>query len=346
MLLKGAEIARYLAKPDPARPALLIYGQDAMRVALKRAEAVASLTGPNADEEMRLTRIQGADLRKDPALLMDAIKEVGFFPGPRVVLLDDTPDASAPAIAAALEAWAHGDAVIVVAAGGLAKSSALRKLFEPHKLAVAAPIYDDPPGEAEITAWLRAAGLTEVPRDAMQDLLALSRALDPGDFRQLVEKLGLYKHADPAPLTQDEIALLAPATIDAEVDELIDIVADGRADAFGVTMRRIEAQGIAPVTICIAALRHFRALHSAASDPGGAQAGLSRMRPPVFGPRRDRMARQSQLWGMHRIEEALHHLIETDLQLRSSTRAPLMAVIERALLRLAMMPRGARGAGG
>lgn len=80
MILKGAEIGRYLARPDPTRPALLIYGQDAMRVALKRAEAVAALTGPNADEEMRLTRIPGADLRKDAALVLDAIKEVGFFP--------------------------------------------------------------------------------------------------------------------------------------------------------------------------------------------------------------------------------------------------------------------------
>ena len=32
MNLKGGEIARYLARPDPSRPALLIYGQDAMRV--------------------------------------------------------------------------------------------------------------------------------------------------------------------------------------------------------------------------------------------------------------------------------------------------------------------------
>ena len=67
MLLKGAEIARYLARPDPTRPALLIYGQDAMRVALKRAEAVAALTGPDAEAEMRLTRLAGGDLRRDAA---------------------------------------------------------------------------------------------------------------------------------------------------------------------------------------------------------------------------------------------------------------------------------------
>ena len=342
MILKGAEIGRYLARPDPTRPALLIYGQDAMRVALKRAEAVAALTGPNADEEMRLTRIPGADLRKDAALVLDAIKEVGFFPGQRVVLVEDTPDAAAPAIAAALQDWAHGDAVIVVTAGGLAKSSALRKLFEPHATATTAPIYDDPPGEEEITRWLKEAGLTEVPQAAMRDLLALSRALDPGDFRQTVEKIALYKHGDPEPLTPAEIALMAPATIEAEVDQLIDVVADGRADDFGALMRRIEAQGIAPVTLCIAALRHFRALHAASADPGGPQAGLSRQRPPVFGPRRDRMARQAQSWGMRNLEEAVHHLLDTDLQLRSSSRAPQMALIERALIRLAMMPRGSR----
>ncbi|MDO5657582.1 MAG: DNA polymerase III subunit delta [Paracoccus sp. (in: a-proteobacteria)] len=340
MILKGAEIARYLAKPDPTRAGLLIYGQDAMRVALKRAEAVASLTGPNADEEMRLTRIAGGDLRKDPALVLDAIKEVGFFPGPRVVLVEDTPDAAAPPLKAALDEWAHGDAVIVVAAGGLAKSSALRKLFEPRADAATAPIYDDPPGEEEIAGWLRAAGLSAVPPAAMKDLMALSRAIDPGDFRQTVEKIGLYKYGDDSPLTPAEIELMAPATIETDLDALIEIVAEGRDREFGPMMRRIETQGLAPVTICIAALRHFRTLHAAASDPEGPGAGLSRMRPPVFGPRRDRMVRQAGMWGMRPLEDAVHHLIETDLQLRSSTRAPLMALVERSLMRLAMMPRG------
>lgn len=342
MNLKGAEIARYLARPDPSRPALLIYGQDAMRVALKRAEAVASLLGENAEEEMRLTRMPGAGLKKDPASLMDAIKEVGFFPGQRVVLIEDTPDSGADAIKAALEAWQPGDAVMVVTGGGLAKSSALRKLFEGHRDALAAPIYDDPPGEEEIGRWLAEAGLREVPRDAMRDLAVLARALDPGDLRQTIEKIGLYKHGDPAPLTPTEIALMAPATIEADLDELLHVVAEGRSDEFGPLMRRIEGQGTAPVTLVIAALRHFRALHLASADPQGPGAGLSRMRPPVFGPRRDRMARQAQTWGTGALEEAVHALLDTDLALRSSTRAPQMAMLERVLIRLAMTARGRR----
>ncbi len=228
MILKGAEIARYLARPDPSRPALLIYGQDAMRVAMKRAEAVKALVGEKADEEMRLTRLPGASLRKDPAQLLDAVKEVGFFPGPRVVLVEDTPDAAADAVRAALLDWKPGDAAMVVTAGALGKSSALRKLFEPHPTAVTAPIYDDPPGEDEVARWMADAGLRQVPPAAMKEMMVLARALDPGDLRQTIEKIGLYKHGDPAPLAVEEIALMAPATIEADLDELIHIVAERR----------------------------------------------------------------------------------------------------------------------
>lgn len=341
MILKGAEIARYLARPDPSRPALLIYGQDAMRVAMKRAEAVKALVGEKADEEMRLTRLPGAGLRKDPAQLLDAVKEVGFFPGQRVVLVEDAPDTAADAIRAALLDWKPGDAAMVVTAGALGKSSALRKLFEPHPTAVTAPIYDDPPGEEEVARWLADTGLRQVPPAAMKDMMVLARALDPGDLRQTIEKIGLYKHDDPEPLTADEIALMAPATIEADLDELIHIVAERREGEFGPMMRRIEGQGVNPVTLCIAALRHFRALHLAAADPAGPGVALSRMRPPVFGPRRERMARQAQSWGMGPLEEAVRSLLDCDLMLRSSTRAPQMALVERALIRLAMT-RGRR----
>ncbi|QBX33356.1 DNA polymerase III subunit delta [Paracoccus liaowanqingii] len=342
MLLKGAEIARYLARPDPSRPGLLIYGQDAMRVALKRAEAVRALVGESADEEMRLTRMPGGGLKRDPAQLVDAVREVGFFPGPRVVVVEDTPDLATDAIRAALEGWRQGDAVVVVTAGALSKGSALRKLFETHGQAVTAPIYDDPPGEDEVARWLADAGLREVPREAMREVMLLSRALDPGDLRQTVEKIGLYKHGDPTPLTVEEIALLAPATIEADLDELIHAVADRREAEFGPLMRRVDQQGIAPVTLCIAALRHFRALHLAAADPAGPGVALARARPPVFGPRRDRMARQAQAWGMGPLEEAVSTLLATDMTLRSASRAPQMALVERALLRLAMKPRGRR----
>jgi DNA polymerase III subunit delta len=339
MKLSGPAAARYFARPEPNRAGLLIHGADPMRVALKRQEVIAALIGPEGEAEMRLTRIPAGDLRKDPALVQDALKAQGFFPGPRVAFVEDAGDAAAPVLTEALAEWRSGDATLVVSAGTLTKASALKKLFEDHANAYAAGIYDDPPTREEIEATLSRAGLTHIDREAMTDLMALARELDPGDFRQTTEKIALYKHGDPTALSPAEVAACAPLTIEAEVDDVLNAVAEAQAGAVGPLMRRLEGQGVAPVTLCIGALRHFRALHAAASDPGGPASDMARIRPPVFGPRRDRMLRQAQAWGMHRLEQALTLLIDTDLTLRSSSRAPAMAVMERALIRLAMMSR-------
>ena len=78
--------------------------------------------------------------------------------------------------------------------------------------------------------------------------------------------------------------------------------------------------------VALSAAAWAAAAAAAASAPGGPAEGIARMRPPIFGPRRDRMLKQAQTWGMHRLEQALSILIDTDLTLRSSSRAPAMAV--------------------
>jgi DNA polymerase-3 subunit delta len=337
MILKGVEAARYCTGPDPSRAGLLIFGTDAMRVALKRQEAIAALVGPEGEAEMRLTRMSGADLRKDPSLLLDAIKAVGFFPGPRVAFVDEATDSLADIIATALAEWKPGDAVIVVTAGGLTAKSALKVLFDRHPAAVSIGLYDDPPSREEIEDALRKAGLQNIEREAAADLGTLARALDPGDFRQTLEKIALYKYGDPSPLTPADVAAMAPATIEAEVDDLIDAVAEARSAAIGPLVRRLQGQGTQPVTICIAALRHFRILHAAATDPAGPGAGIQKAR--VSFKQKDAMGRQAGLWGTRALEAALALLVETDLTLRSASRAPGMAVMERALIRIAMTRR-------
>lgn len=337
MKLSPREAARYFARPEPDRAGVLIYGPDAMRVALKRQELVANLLGPGAEEEMRLTRMHASDLRGDPAALADAVKARGFFPGPRVVLLDDAADAQADPVIATLGDWQPGDAQLVVAARQLTPRSPLRKAFEGHPNAYAVGIYDDPPGRDEIEAMLAQAGLAGLDRPAMGALGDLATALDPGDFRQTVEKLALYKLGDTSAVTPEDVAACAPRSTEADADDLIHVVAEARSAEIGPLLQRLTAQGVAPVTLCIAATRHFRALHAAAADPGGPAQGIARLRPPVHFKARDRMVRQAQSWGLRRLEQALGLLIDTDLQLRSSQRAPQMALMERSLIRLARL---------
>ncbi|MEM7318438.1 MAG: DNA polymerase III subunit delta [Pseudomonadota bacterium] len=341
MKLSPRDASGYFANPDPAKAGLLIYGADSMRVALKRQQGIAALLGPGAEEEMRLTRMAGQDLRSDPAMLLDAVKAVGFFPGVRAVFVEDATDAnSAGPVAAALADWTDGDAQVIVTAGPLKPGSKLRKLFEAHTNAYAVGIYDDPPARGEIERLLGQAGIQNVSHDVMNALVSLANELGPGDFAQTVEKLSLYKHQDPEPLGFANIEACAPHSTEAALDDVLNVVAEGRTGDIGPLIRRLLAQGTNAVSLCIGATRHFRTLYACAADPGGPAQGIGKVRPPIFGKRRDRILRQAQGWGPHKLETALTLLTDTDLQLRSAGQtAPAMAVMERALIRLAMLSR-------
>ncbi|ANP36981.1 DNA polymerase III subunit delta [Phaeobacter gallaeciensis] len=340
MKLSPRDAEGYFKKPDPDKTGLLIYGADAMRVALKRQQMLAALLGAAAEEEMRLTRMPGSELRKDPAQLLDAVKAVGFFPGPRAVFVEEANDSAAPAILAALEDWQPGDAQIVVTAGQLKATSKLRKGFESHRNAYATGIYDDPPSRAEIERILSEAQIRDVPSDSMSALTDIANDIGPGDFSRMIEKLALYKYQDSSPLSLEDIDAVAPQSTEAALDDVLNVVAEGRSAEIGPLLRRLQAQGTNAVTLCIGATRHFRTLYTVAADPGGPAQGIGRLRPPLYGKRRDRMLRQAQGWGAAKLQTALTILTDTDLQLRSAGQtAPALALMERALIRLAMLSR-------
>ncbi len=329
MKLSGADAVRYFAKPDPAHAALLIFGADPMRVALRRQEVILALIGPDGEGEMRLTRMTAGDVRRDPAMLGDATRAAGFFPGPRVVFMEEATDTHAAIVADTLATWRPGDAQIVITAGGLKATGALARAVDTARGGVVIALYDDPPSRAEIAAVLAKAGLTRIDDAAMTDILALGRDLDPGDFRQTMDKIALYKLGDATPVSTADVAECAPATIETGVDDMLLAVGDGRQVDVARLVRRLDGQGVQPVTLCIGAMRQFRTLHSMAVNPEN----VNRVR----GKGRDAMARQARDWGVTKLETALKILIDTDLTLRSTSRAPAMAVMERCLLRLAML---------
>jgi DNA polymerase III subunit delta len=334
----GAEAARRLAAERGApRPGFLLYGPDAMLVSLARQAVVAALIGPEGEAEMRLDRLAAQDLRREPGALGDAMRSRGFFAGDRVVLLEGAGDPVAEPVLAALAAHAPGDATLVVAAGPLAAKSALRRGFENHPRAAAVALYPDPPGPAEIAARLTAAGLAGASPDARDRLLALGAELDAGAFEQFLRTLALYCHGQSEPVALEDVEAVAPGAGEADIDDLLDAVAEGEAAAIGPRLKRLAARGTTPVTLAIAASRHFRALHAATSSPDSAEAALSRQRPPVFGPRRARLAAQARRLGQPGAEKALALLTDTDLALRSSRPVPGLALVERALIRIAML---------
>lgn len=337
MKLAKREANLFFAKPDPAIAGILIYGPDPMRIALKREQLVRAQIGPLGEEEMRFTRMTGAELRSDKAMLGDAMGARGFFPGPRAVLLEDATETAAPMVKAALEDWRPGDALLIVTAGQLTPRGALRKMFEPAKHAYAAPIYADPPDRDELEAAIKAAGLPMLDRAVMDDITTLSRELDPGDFAQTLEKLALYTMGADQ-VGPDDLAAITPRSTEADTDDVIAAVAGQQSRVIAPLMARMIAQGVNATTLVIMVSRHFRQMHAVASMGGGDDA-MMRLRPPVMGPRKRQMSDQLRLWTVPMLEAAIRTLTDTDLALRSPRPVPDMALIERALVRIAMQKR-------
>jgi len=333
--LTGARAAAFCARPDAGMTGALLHGPDAGLVALRRRELVDVLT---EGDDLRLTRLAPGAALKDPAGIDAALRARGFFPGRRAVLIEGARDALAGPLKQILAGIGPEDAFLVVTAPSLAARSALRRLFEGAESRASLGLYPEPPGEVELAGLLRNAGLGGgLTPEASQGLAAVAAQIDRGVLLQLVEKISVFALDHDGPLDREELAPLLPVAADSELDRLVAVVAEGRAEAVGPLIGRLAAAGIGAAGMLIAAGRHFRQLLGLAAARDGIDSALGRLRPPVFGPRRRALAAQARRWGPGRLEIANRLLFQADRTLRSAGDRPDRALVERCLIRLAMM---------
>ena len=337
MKLTNREIYSFFESPPKGVAGILIYGNDHMRVASKRQKLIQSLLGPKADEEMRLTRILRENLKKAPEQAIDLCKAQGFFPGQRALLIEEANETISDVIIKAVDVWKDWDATLILTSGPLKPASTLRKFFEQHKNTVCVAIYDNPMTRPEMEKIISDAGLKNVTQDSFNHLSQIAFQLEPGDFKQTVEKLALYKLNDKTHLTHQDIRNCIPISNEAQIDEVLAVVLSGHHSKINQIINQLRSQGVLPVTLVIAITRHFKVLFSISANPKGASAGAAALKPPVFGPRKEKLITQAQKWGPEKIKGAIKIITETDLQLRSQNQqAPQMTLVERLLIRLAM----------
>ena len=337
MKLSGRNLASFFEAPPKGVMGVLIYGNDSIRVASKREKLIHAILGPNADDEMRLVRISRENLKKSPEQAIDLCKTQGFFPGQRALLIEDANETVTDIIIKAFDVWNNGDAALIVTAGSLKPTSKLRKFFEEHQNTFSAPIYDNPITRAEIENMISKAGLKNITQDSFNYISEIASQLEPGDFKQTIEKLALYKLNDETPLINNDISQCIPISNEAQIEEVLTVVLSGNHSKISQIVNRLRSQGVLPVTLIIAATRHFKILFSITSNPKGPSTGAAALRPPVYGSRKESLINQAQKWGPEKIKNAITSITETDLQLRSQNQqAPQMALVERLFIRLAI----------
>lgn len=335
MRLRGPQAAAFCRSPDTELAGALLHGEDAGIVAARRRELIGALLD---GDTMELTRLEPGAMRRDPAALDEALRGRGFFGKRGVVLIEGATDTLTAMLEPVLAETAPDDSFVVVTSGILPAKSTLRRMFESSRLLISLQFSAEALGPAEISSRLSALGLTAgLSNDALDLLTSIAHSMDAASFERLLETVAIFAIGSNVALDIEDVASLAPSGLDAEFDSLVGMVAAGRSDAIGPLLRRVTASGATPVAILIGLQRHFRQLLAAASAEGGPEAGLSRIRPPLWGTRRDNMRTQLALWRRERLEMAARLLFEADARVRSADRVPALALVERCALRLAMM---------
>ena len=82
--LRGRDIDLYLAKPDAARPIILLYGADAGLVR-ERADALIASAVDDPKDPFALVRMDGDALAAEPSLLVEEAMTIPMFGGRRAI---------------------------------------------------------------------------------------------------------------------------------------------------------------------------------------------------------------------------------------------------------------------
>lgn len=309
--LKTTEIDRFVANPSQETPVILVYGPDTGLVA-ERAQAIVRLASRDSDDPFSLVKLDAGELTGDPQRLIDEYLTVPLFGGKRVIWVRGAGGTNlGPALDPVLK-LGTADALIVIDAGDLKKTSGLRKLVESDRRAVAIPCYADVARDLDklIDEESRQAGLTVTreARSALHALLGADRMASRGEVR----KLCLYAHGKGRIEADDVEAVVGDASAFA-LDTLIDAAATGDLATLDHGLDRLDASGIHVSVIATAVLRHFQWLHQARAEVEAGKTAdfvVERARPPIYFKRRAMMAQQISIWPLEKLDRALELLDE------------------------------------
>ncbi|HEY5338921.1 MAG TPA: DNA polymerase III subunit delta, partial [Rhizomicrobium sp.] len=192
MIVKTANADRFAGKPPANLKAALFFGPD-QGLVHERAEKLAKSVVDDLSDPFRVSDLDESALNSDNARLFDEAAAISMLGGRRVIRIRSAGNALAKLFEAFLDESA-GDALVVIEAGDLQKTAALRKVFEVADNGAAVQCYGDTAQSLQgvVRDALKAEGLT-ISADALDD--AVSRlGSDRGITRRELEKLALYAH--------------------------------------------------------------------------------------------------------------------------------------------------------
>lgn len=339
--LKPRDIEAFLTDPGEHIICALVYGPE-QGLVRERADRLTKQIVEDISDPWLLTSLSDQD-GADPARLADEAAAQSFLGGRRVVQVRASGVGTGKAVDALLKAVDAGAlspaALVIVEAGDLKKSSALRKACEGSKHAVAIACYPEGARETREAIERQCADDNLRLSPEASSLLVAALSDDRGVLRQEVEKLILFK----GPGTGEDITLgdVQACLADVPGDDsfaVASLALSGQRTALSTALAEAEAMGTSVISLLrLTQNRILRLMPAAQVMAAGEDVGsaMKRMRPPVFFKEQDSTAVQLRKWPLPKLERAAAAIYEAE-QSCKKTGAPAQAIAERVLLRLAV----------
>ena len=317
----------------------LVHGPDE-GLAHERVKAVIRNLIQGDPDPLRLVRLEGDAVARDPGALADEAYAISMFGGARAIWIDAQSRDLLPALEP-LFARPPTDCAIVVKAGQLRKGTGLRAAFETSAARISIECYSDDANalEALIDAEARAAGLS-IDAEARAALVALTGA-DRQTTRGEIAKLMLYAQGTSRITAEDVQAIVADAA-PSNLDEVVDQALLGDLKAVETSLIRFFHEGGDADHLMIRLVQRLLLLHRLRleMDQGrpfdAACQTLFVKLPPAA---RRALARQADRWTSESIAARLPAVRLASARVRADSRlAEVLA--SRALWTLASRSRG------
>lgn len=339
--IKAARADAFTKSPPPDCSAVLVYGTD-IGLSSERARDISKVLSRRDDPAGDIIRIEDTDLEQDPDRLAVELGTVSMFGGTQVVRISLGRRINANLLKAILEAGQPA-AHLVVEAGNLKASDAVRKLFEATPWAAALPCYADDVRDLSsvVDEMLKASRKTidAQARELLLSRLGADRALSRGE----IDKLVLYT-GQKSQIEIDDVEAVVGDASELAIDTIVNAAAIGDALTSLREFNRSVSAGESPQVIIGALQRHFRRVHRlrVGIDEGKSFDDAARtLRPPIFFKQKASFSDQCRRWPQERLMTAAQRISEIARLAR--TKSDMEAILaERLLLELSTMAQQPR----
>lgn len=302
-------------KSDGCRK-FLIFGPEEMVVSSAAKSLLAAFKNTN---DFDIEDLQYAAVKDEMFLVRDGLKSRSLFGGQKLIIINGL---SGVPVKDLIEIYKQPlqYGVLIVVAGDLGKTSALRKLAEESKDVIAVACYkpDVKAMQTIIKNKLIALGLhhdVEIAAMIAELLPANTMVIDSE-----LEKLALYK-GDDHKVTIEDITACFAYSGEASLDELIHALVSRDLKLRAKQMQKLQHSDLNFMLVIRSLLNFFNKLlqvHINANTLGvSVQSAVQSLRPPLFFKSKDNMMLACNKFSLHQTKAIIARLVELERRCKS-----------------------------